>query len=239
MQAGGGTLHLGENPVGPTWDLHHYFLGADNLGRSVAALLLYGGRSSLQIGHPLRRHLLRHRDPWSRSVAGLLRRDRGRDPVPADGRDLGPSRSTCWRISISTELLTHSNGFQLGPIHVEAASLWTPTIIIAFIFVPYVYRPVRGQVLSVVSKEFRRRRHRPGRLEPPADLLRHPAERGVHRDRLAPADYRDHDPDRVRACRSCRSACSRPNVELGARSSATASSLVLHPAPGSRWRPAS
>jgi len=27
-------------------------------------------------------------------------------------------------------------------------------VIIAFIFVPYVYRPVRGQVLSVVNKEF-------------------------------------------------------------------------------------
>ena len=57
-------------------------------------------------------------------------------------------------ISISTELLTHSNGFQLGPVHVSAASLWTPTIIIAFIYVPYVYRPIRGHVLTVVRKEF-------------------------------------------------------------------------------------
>jgi len=50
MQQGGGTLHLGETPIGPTGDLHHYLLGADSLGRDVAALLLYGGRSSLQIG---------------------------------------------------------------------------------------------------------------------------------------------------------------------------------------------
>src|SRR5437763_680651 len=41
-----------------------------------------------------------------------------------------------------------------GPLHISATSLWTPTVIIAFIFVPYVYRPVRGQVLSVVNKEF-------------------------------------------------------------------------------------
>src|SRR5262249_7960272 len=51
-------------------------------------------------------------------------------------------------------LLTHSSGFQFGPLHVSAASLWVPTIIIAFIYVPYVYRPIRGQVLSVVNKEF-------------------------------------------------------------------------------------
>ena len=50
MQQGGGTLHLGETPIGPTWDPHHYFLGADGLGRDVAALLLYGGRSSLLVG---------------------------------------------------------------------------------------------------------------------------------------------------------------------------------------------
>ena len=50
MQQGGGTLHLGETPIGPTWDVHHYFLGADAQGRDVAARVLYGGRSSLEIG---------------------------------------------------------------------------------------------------------------------------------------------------------------------------------------------
>src|SRR5213076_60872 len=49
MQQGGGTLHLGETPIGPTWDLSHYFLGADSTGRDVAALLLYGGRGSFLI----------------------------------------------------------------------------------------------------------------------------------------------------------------------------------------------
>src|SRR5258707_4666526 len=44
MQQGGGTLHLGETPIGPTGDLHHYIIVADNLGLDVAALLLYGGR---------------------------------------------------------------------------------------------------------------------------------------------------------------------------------------------------
>ena len=39
-------------------------------------------------------------------------------------------------------------------MHVDPTSLWLPTVIIAFIYVPYVYRPMRGQVLSVVNKEF-------------------------------------------------------------------------------------
>jgi peptide/nickel transport system permease protein len=57
-------------------------------------------------------------------------------------------------ITIATELLTHSNGVRVLVFNISAASLWTPTVIIALIYVPYVYRPVRGQVLSVVNKEF-------------------------------------------------------------------------------------
>jgi peptide/nickel transport system permease protein len=42
MEQGGGLLKLGETPIGPTWDVHHYFLGADASGRDVAARVLYG-----------------------------------------------------------------------------------------------------------------------------------------------------------------------------------------------------
>ncbi len=44
------VLSLQGIPIGPTWDIHHYFLGADSNGRDVAVRLLYGGRSSLYIG---------------------------------------------------------------------------------------------------------------------------------------------------------------------------------------------
>ena len=36
-------LGLGYTPIGPTWELGNYFLGADNQGRDVMARLLYGG----------------------------------------------------------------------------------------------------------------------------------------------------------------------------------------------------
>lgn len=152
MQAGGGTLHLGESPIGPTWDLSHYFLGADNLGRDVAALLLYGGRASLQIG------------VFSAviccAIATLVALVAGFFGGLVDTL-LSRLMDVVWAfpvyllaISLSTELLTHSSGFKIGLLTIKANSLWTPTLIIALIYVPYVYRPVRGQVLSVTSKEF-------------------------------------------------------------------------------------
>jgi peptide/nickel transport system permease protein len=57
-------------------------------------------------------------------------------------------------ISLATVLLTKQNGLQWGFVHVDPTSLWVPTVIIAVVYVPYVYRPVRGQVLSVREKEY-------------------------------------------------------------------------------------
>jgi peptide/nickel transport system permease protein len=152
MQEGGGALKLGETPIGPTWNPAHYFLGADDLGRDVAALLLYGGRSSLLIGIGSAVICC-----LFATVVALIAGYFGgvTDSILSRIMDI------IWAfplyllaICIATELLTHSNGFQLGPVHISAASLWVPTLIIAFVYVPYVYRPIRGQVLSVVQKEF-------------------------------------------------------------------------------------
>src|SRR5690348_13727259 len=152
MQQGGGVLKLGETPTGPTWDPSHYFLGADSTGRDVAALLLYGGRSSLLIG--IGAAVL---CSLAATVIALIAGFFGgvTDSIASRIMDV------IWAfpvfllaICIGTELLTHSNGFQFGPVHVDPTSLWLPTIIIAFIYIPYVYRPMRGQVLAVVHKEF-------------------------------------------------------------------------------------
>jgi peptide/nickel transport system permease protein len=57
-------------------------------------------------------------------------------------------------ISLSTVLLTTPGGVTFGPITLNPSSLWMPTLIIALIYIPYVFRPVRGQVLSVREKEY-------------------------------------------------------------------------------------
>jgi peptide/nickel transport system permease protein len=152
MQEGGGTLHLGETPIGPTWDISHYFLGADNTGRDVFALLLYGGRASLQIGIGSAVICC-----VIATVAALVAGFFGglTDAIISRIMDI------VWAfpvyllaICLATELLTHSSGFQFGPVHVSASSLWLPTMIIAVIYLPYPYRAIRGRVLSVARQEF-------------------------------------------------------------------------------------
>nr|WP_237557786.1 ABC transporter permease [Streptomyces sp. SID5470] len=55
-------------------------------------------------------------------------------------------------ICLSVVLLT--NGLKLGPLSVDAGSLWLPVAIIAAIYVPYIARPLRGQVLVLRNKEY-------------------------------------------------------------------------------------
>lgn len=55
-------------------------------------------------------------------------------------------------ICLSVVLLT--SGISLGPVHIGAGSIWLPVLIISVIYVPYVARPLRGQVLALREKEF-------------------------------------------------------------------------------------
>jgi peptide/nickel transport system permease protein len=46
------------------------------------------------------------------------------------------------------------NGFHHAGINIEAGSLWIPTLVISYVLIPYVGRPMRGQILSLREKEF-------------------------------------------------------------------------------------
>ena len=46
------------------------------------------------------------------------------------------------------------NGFHHFGINIEGGSLWIPTLVIAFVLIPYIGRPLRGQILSLREKEF-------------------------------------------------------------------------------------
>jgi len=152
MQQGGGILHLGETPIGPTWDIHHYFLGADQNGRDVAARVLYGGRSSLLVGVGSAVICC-----FFATVLALLAGFHGGviDAVFSRSMDvIWAFPVLLLAICVATVLLNAPNGVGVGPIRVQASSLWLPTLIIAFIFLPYVFRPVRGHVLAVSEKEY-------------------------------------------------------------------------------------
>ena len=143
-------LGLGVTPIGPTWDPAHYLLGADNQGRDVMARLLYGGRNSLLIG--LASALL---CCLLATAIGVLAGYAG-GPIDAV---LSRFLDVLWSVPVyllaiclSVVLLT--SGLQLGPIHIGAGSLWVPIVIIAVVYVPYVARPLRGQVIALRNREF-------------------------------------------------------------------------------------
>jgi len=143
-------LGLGVTPIGPTWDPAHYFLGADNQGRDVMARLLYGGRTSLFIGFTAA--LL---TCALGTVVGVVAGYAGGVVDAVISRVL----DVIWAfpvyllaICLSVVLLT--DGLHLGPLTVEAGSLWLPIAIIAAIYVPYIARPLRGQVLVLRNKEY-------------------------------------------------------------------------------------
>jgi peptide/nickel transport system permease protein len=151
IQQGGGALGIGETPIGPTWT-SNFFIGADNQGRDVMARVFYGGRSSLEIGIGsaviccLVALILA-------LVAGFFR--------SFTDSFLSRLMDLVWAfpvyllaISLSTVLLTRTKPLKFGFVTIDPSSLWVPTLIIAVIYVPYVYRPVRGQVLSVREKEY-------------------------------------------------------------------------------------
>jgi peptide/nickel transport system permease protein len=45
-------------------------------------------------------------------------------------------------------------GLQIGPISISDTSLWIPILIIGVVYVPYMARPLRGEILALREKEF-------------------------------------------------------------------------------------
>jgi peptide/nickel transport system permease protein len=143
-------LGLGYNPIGPTWRLGSYFLGADNQGRDVMARLLYGGLTSLLIAGAATLLTL-----TLATVLGLAAGYFG------GLTDIILSRilDVLWAfpvylLAISLSIVLIAHGIQIGPITIESGSLWLPIFIIGIVYIPYVARPIRGQVLSLRESEF-------------------------------------------------------------------------------------
>ena len=136
-------------PIGPTWQ-GEFFLGADTNGRDTAVRLLYAGRNSLLIGitAALITTLL------SVIVAALAGYFRGfTDTV------LSRTLDVIWAfpvlllgVALGTALTL--SGLSIGPIEISGGSKAIPIFIIAIVYVPYMARPLRGQVFSLREKEF-------------------------------------------------------------------------------------
>jgi peptide/nickel transport system permease protein len=143
---------FGGVPIGPQWGAAggKYILGADELGRDVATRVLFGGRNSLFIGVvsacicTVLSVLFALLGGYFGGVVDWII-TRLFDliwafPVVLLGIALGTA------LSIS--------GFHHLGINISGTSLWIPTAVISFVFIPYIGRPLRGQVLALRNREF-------------------------------------------------------------------------------------
>jgi len=139
-------------PVGPTWfgAGGKFVLGADSIGRDAAVRLLYGGRTSLFVG--LISSLL---CTFFAVILALLAAYYGgwTDFTITRFFDLMFAFPVILlAIAIGTALSV--NGFHHFGINIQSGSIWIPTLVISYVLVPYVGRPLRGQILSLRQKEF-------------------------------------------------------------------------------------
>jgi peptide/nickel transport system permease protein len=150
LQSSTTGLGLGVTPIGPTWDVSNYFLGVDDQGRDVMARMLYGGRNSLLIG--LTSAVL---CCLLATILGLIAGYFGgvTDSIIARILDVVWAFPV-YLLAISLSVVLLTSGLIIGPVHIGAGSLFLPIVIIGVIYVPYVARPIRGQVMALREREF-------------------------------------------------------------------------------------
>jgi peptide/nickel transport system permease protein len=139
-------------PIGPQYMKADgkFFLGADGNGRDIMVRLLYGGRNSLFIG------LTAAFITVFLSIALGIVSGYFRGATDAVVRTLLDIMWSFPVIILGTALgvALALGGLKIGPIEIAGDSLAIPIFIIGLVYVPYMARPVRGQVLSLREKEF-------------------------------------------------------------------------------------
>jgi peptide/nickel transport system permease protein len=136
-------------PIGPTWH-GEFFLGADPNGRDIMVRLLYGGRNSLLIGvtAALMTTIL---SIVFGLIAGYFRG--ASDAVIRSLLDILWSFPVVI-LGVALGVALALGGLKIGPISISGDSLFIPIFIIGLVYIPYMARPVRGQVLALREKEF-------------------------------------------------------------------------------------
>jgi peptide/nickel transport system permease protein len=132
--------------LAPTWILTKYFLGADGNGRDTAVRLLYGGRNSLEIGA-----IATVITMFFAVILGLVS---GYFRGVWDGV-ISRSLDVIWAypavlLGIALGTILAVGG--IGPL--KGTTLAVPAVVIGIVYIPYVAKPLRGQVLQLREREF-------------------------------------------------------------------------------------
>src|ERR1700729_231662 len=132
-------------PIGPTFT-RHYFFGADTNGRDLAVRLVYGGRSPLLIGGGAALLII--------VFGALLRLLSGHLGGPVDGV-LGWLMELVWSFPPAILGVVVGTALAFGGIGpIKGNSLLIPTLIIGGIYIPYLGKPIRGEVLRLREQDF-------------------------------------------------------------------------------------
>jgi peptide/nickel transport system permease protein len=136
-------------PLGPGLR-GQYLLGADQNGRDVMVRLLYGGRTSIFIGVVAAAittviaiavgMLCGYYRGWVDAVLSRVMDVVWAFPVLLLGIALGTALAV--------------GGLSLGVVTLAGDSVWIPILIIGLVYVPYMARPIRGEILALRQKEF-------------------------------------------------------------------------------------
>jgi peptide/nickel transport system permease protein len=133
-------------PIGPTWHFTKFFFGADINGRDTAVRLLYGGRNSLYVG-ALATIITMVISLILGMLAGYFR-------GVADGI-ISRVMDILWAIPALLLGITLGTVIAVGGIGpIKGNHLWIPAIVIGVVYIPYVGRPIRGQVLQLRERDF-------------------------------------------------------------------------------------
>jgi peptide/nickel transport system permease protein len=139
-------------PIGPQYLKADgkFFMGADRNGRDIMVRLLYGGRNSLLIGISAAL-ITTFLSILLGTLAGYFR--------GASDLVIRALLDIMWSfpviiLGVALGVALALGGFQFWFINISGDSLLIPIGIIGLVYVPYMARPVRGQVLSLREKEF-------------------------------------------------------------------------------------
>jgi peptide/nickel transport system permease protein len=143
------VLSLDGIPIGPTWS-GSYLLGADENGRDVAVRLLYGARTTLAIGGGAVLLTLLLSVPLALAAGYLGGRT---DAVISRLLDLLWSFPALLLGVLLSTAISHS-GAQIGPVTIQSGSKLLPLVVIGVVYVPYMTRPLRGQVMALRGQPF-------------------------------------------------------------------------------------